>query len=173
MIQFFWVGLEVGKTNQVDIGSLLQASHVSDSSTDCCTCHGEQWGRVFNRFEMRYALPTDGVALRGDEVAPRPDSVGEQPESPNWQDYYRCYVKVKGSITTATEEATTTSVTSTVTAFPFSVDLLWDQIYCSPGTDWLGTTNTAEECAKLCLAVPNDENSLGEAWGQSLQVRSQ
>ena len=54
--------------------------------------------------------------------------------------------------TTATTTTTETAVTST--ASPLTVELLWEGSFCSPLEPWLGFTNTAEECAKLCMESP-------------------
>ena len=50
--------------------------------------------------------------------------------------------------------ATTTETAVTSTASPLTVELLWEGSFCSPLEPWLGFTNTAEECAKLCMESP-------------------
>ena len=41
--------------------------------------------------------------------------------------------------------------TTTTTAWPGAVDLLWDRHTCSPAEPWMGRTETVERCAERCI----------------------
>ena len=54
--------------------------------------------------------------------------------------------------------------TTTTTVWPWAVNLLWDGHTCSPAAPWLGKTDTAEECAKLCHESPKQYTMTRIVW---------
>ena len=156
----------------IDYGSLLQDKKVSvkvNGSRDvsrCSGCYGLGWTEKLKRYQMRYAKPGEGVTLSGNGVAPVRGGDGEKAQNHEWKDYFRCYVKVGTTTSTQTTTVTTmvtTSVTST-TPLSFVVDLLWEGYTCSPAAPWLGQTDTAEECAKLCQKSPKPYSMSRIVW---------